>query len=86
MIGTISEVNCSGSSEIQLTLKSLTVSMKLHADNFEKLSIKSEDSAVPARSSLCPTLRGRSARISYHFVSDKPWDAEMQEMELRGQP
>jgi tetratricopeptide (TPR) repeat protein len=84
MIGTISEVSCAIAPQVELTLKSMTIALKLHADNFEKLSIKTLDSAVPAKEKLCAGLRGRTARISYHLVSDKAWDGEIQDLELRG--
>jgi tetratricopeptide (TPR) repeat protein len=85
MIGTISEVTCSLPPQIVLTLKSMTISLKLHADNLEKVSIKSVDSSVPSKENFCAGLRGRAARISYHLVSDKGWDGEIQDVELRGQ-
>jgi tetratricopeptide (TPR) repeat protein len=84
MIGTISEASCAIAPQLQLTLKSMTIALKLHADNFEKMSIKAADSAVPAKEKLCAGLRGRTARISYHLVSDKAWDGEIQDVELRG--
>jgi tetratricopeptide (TPR) repeat protein len=85
MIGTISEVTCSLPPQILLTLKSMTISLKLHADNLDKLPIKSADSAGPAKENFCGGLRGRTARISYHLVSDKAWDGEIQDVEFRGQ-
>jgi tetratricopeptide (TPR) repeat protein len=85
IVGTISEVTCSLPPQILLTLKSLTIALKLHADNLDKLSIKSADSAAPAKENFCAQLRGRSARISYHLVSDKGWDGEIQDIEIRGQ-
>lgn len=85
MIGTISEVTCSLPPQILLTLKSMTIALKLHAENFDKLSIKSAETAPPAKENSCAGLRGRTARISYHLVSDKGWDGEIQDVELRGQ-
>jgi tetratricopeptide (TPR) repeat protein len=84
MVGTVSEVTCSLPPQILLTLKSLTIALKLHADNLDKLSIKALDSGVPGKENFCPQLRGRSARISYHLVPDKEWDGEIQDIELRG--
>jgi len=86
MIGTITDVNCSGGPQIQLSLKSLTLLMKLHTTDLSKLSIKSADSASPARSPACSSLRGRSVRISYTLVLNQPWDGEMQELEFRSLP
>lgn len=85
MVGMVSDVTCSLPPQILLTLKSMTIALKLHADNLDKVSIKSADSAVPGKENFCAQLRGRSARISYHLVSDKAWDAEIQDIELRGQ-
>ncbi len=86
MIGTITEVNCSSAPQIQLSIKSLTILMKLHAADFAKVSIKSADSAATGKTASCTSLRGRTARISYNLVLDKPWDGEMQELEFRSQP
>ena len=83
MVGTVTEVTCSSASEIQLTLKSLTILMKLHAVDLGKLSVKSASAEIPSKISTCASLRGRSVRISYNLVLDKPWDGEMQEVELR---
>ena len=85
MVGTITEVTCTSASEIQLTLKSLTILMKLHAVDMAKLSVKSAGSDNSAKISSCSSLRGRSVRISYNLVLDKPWDGEMQEVEFRNQ-
>jgi len=60
--------------------------MKLHADNLEKVPIKAAGSAAAAKGTTCAGLRGRTARISYHLVSEKAWDGEMQEVEFRSQP
>jgi hypothetical protein len=57
--------------------------MKLHADSFDKVSIKAAASGGNAKAATCSGLRGRNARISYLFVSGKPWDAEMQSLEFR---
>jgi hypothetical protein len=57
--------------------------MKLHAADIAKLSVKSTGSDSTAKISSCSSLRGRSVRISYNLVLDKPWDGEMQELEFR---
>ena len=86
MIGTITDVNCTSDPQVQLTLKSLTIVMKLHAAELGKVSIKSAAPEAAPKSASCSSLRGRSARISYVLVLDKPWDGEMQEVEFRNQP
>jgi hypothetical protein len=86
MMGTITDVNCAGAPQIQVTLKAQTITMKLHADNLEKVSIKSAGTAAAAKSTTCASLRGRTARISYLLVSGRSWDGEMQEVEFRSQP
>jgi tetratricopeptide (TPR) repeat protein len=86
MVGTITDVNCSGAPQVQVTLKSQTIIMKLHSDNLEKVSIKSVGSAAGAKGTTCSSLRGRTARISYLLVSEKAWDGEMQAVEIRTQP
>jgi tetratricopeptide (TPR) repeat protein len=83
MVGTITDVTCTSASEIQLTLKSLTILMKLHAVDVAKLSVKTAGAEIPSKISSCASLRGRSVRISYNLVLDKPWDGEMQELEFR---
>jgi tetratricopeptide (TPR) repeat protein len=86
MVGKITDVNCAGAPQVQLTLSSISIALKLHADDLEKIAVKTEGSATAAKGAACTTLRGRSARISYHLVSDKAWDGEIQEVELRTEP
>jgi hypothetical protein len=86
MVGTITDVTCAIAPQIQITLKSLTIVMKLHAADLAKVSIKSAGSDAAAKGAFCSTLRGRSARISYVLVLNQPWDGEMQEVEFRSQP
>jgi tetratricopeptide (TPR) repeat protein len=86
MVGTITDVTCAIAPQIQITLKSLTIVMKLHAADLAKVSIKSGGSDAAAKGSFCSSLRGRSARISYVLVLNQPWDGEMQEVEFRSQP
>ena len=83
MVGTITDVNCASAPQVQVTLKSQNLVMKLHADSLEKVSIKAAAAAPAAKSTTCSSLRGRSARISYQFVIGKAWDAEMQTVEFR---
>jgi tetratricopeptide (TPR) repeat protein len=86
MVGTIVEVNCAGPPQVQVTLKSMNITMKLHAADLDKLEIKSASAAAPAKGTTCASLRGRTARISYHLVGQKSWDGEMQSVEFRGLP
>ncbi len=83
MVGTITDVNCASAPQVQVTLKSQTIVMKLHAESLEKLLMKAASSVGAMKAPACSSLRGRSARISYLFVSGKPWDAEMQTVEFR---
>ena len=86
MVGTITDVTCAIAPQIQVTLKSLTIVMKLHAADLAKVSIKSAGSDAAVKGTFCSNLRGRSARISYVLVLNQPWDGEMQEVEFRSQP
>jgi hypothetical protein len=86
MVGTISQVDCGRAPQIQVTLKSQTIVMKLHADDLAQLSIKPAGAAATSKGATCASLRGRIARISYLFVTGKPWDAEMQSVEFRNEP
>ena len=86
MVGTITDVNCASAPQIQVTLKSQTITMKLHAENLENVSIKAAGSATAAKGTTCTSLRGRIARISYLLVPAKAWDGEMQVVEFRNQP
>jgi tetratricopeptide (TPR) repeat protein len=86
MVGTITDVNCASAPQIQITMKSLTIVMKLHAAELAKVSIKSTGPDAAAKGTSCSSLRGRSARISYVLVLNQPWDGEMQEVEFRSQP
>ncbi|MBZ5697036.1 MAG: tetratricopeptide repeat protein [Acidobacteriia bacterium] len=86
MVGTISEVNCADSPQIQITLKAQTIVMHLHAADVAHLVIKSSGANSLAKNAVCTGLRGRSARVSYHLVPDKPWDGEIQSIEFRKEP
>jgi hypothetical protein len=86
MVGTITDVNCASTPQIQVTLKSQTITMKLHAESLEKVSIKAAGSSGAAKGATCSSLRGRIARISYILVPSKAWDGEMQVVEFRNQP
>jgi tetratricopeptide (TPR) repeat protein len=86
MVGTITDVNCADTQQIQLTMKSLTIVMKLHAAEMAKVSFKSAGSDADMKGATCASLRGRSARVSYVLVLNQPWDGEMQEVEFRSQP
>jgi hypothetical protein len=83
MVGTITDVNCASAPQLQLTLKSQMIVMKLHAADITQLSIKAAGAATAGKGASCSGLRGRNARISYLFVSGKPWDAEVQTVEFR---
>ncbi len=86
MMGTITDVNCTNTPQILLTMKSLTIVMKLHAAELAKLSFKSTGSDAAVKETSCSSLRGRSVRVSYTLVLNQPWDGEMQEVEFRSQP
>jgi len=86
MVGTISDVNCSNAPQVLITLKSWTIVMKLHAEDLAKIFTKSAASAPAAKGPSCSSLRGRTARVSYLFVTGKAWDAEIQTVEFRSQP
>ena len=86
MLGTITEVNCASAPQIQITLKSQTITMKLHADNLGKVPITAAGSATAPKVANCASFRGRSVRVSYLLVAQKAWDGEMQEVEFRSQP
>jgi tetratricopeptide (TPR) repeat protein len=86
MVGTITEVNCVEAPQIQITLKAQTIVMHLHAADASHLTIKPSATSSLAKSSACPGLRGRSARVTYQLVSEKKWDGEIQTVELRDLP
>ncbi len=83
MLGTITDVNCKEAPQIQLTLKSLTIVMKLHADDFGQVAVKSAGSGDPIKNTACASLRGRSAHISYTLVLNQDWDGEIKSIEFR---
>jgi tetratricopeptide (TPR) repeat protein len=83
MVGTITDVICTSAPQVLITLKAQTIVMHLHAGDLGQVAIKSSSSNVPAKSTNCASLRGRSARVSYLLVSDQKWDGEMQAVEFR---
>jgi Flp pilus assembly protein TadD len=86
MMGTITEVNCASAPEIQITLKSQSIAMKLHAIDQARVSVKATESGPAAGVLDCSKLRGRTARISYQLTTFKPWDGEMLAVEFQIQP
>jgi tetratricopeptide (TPR) repeat protein len=82
MVGTITEVSCTDSPQMQITLKAQTIVMHLHAADVAHLTIK----PTPAKNAVCPGLRGRNARVTYQLVSEQKWDGEIQAVELRDSP
>jgi len=86
MVGTITDALCTNAPQIQITLKAQTLVMHLHADDLGQVAVKSSGSTAPAKITSCTSLRGRSARVSYLLATDKPWDGEIQAVELRSQP
>jgi hypothetical protein len=83
MLGTITDVVCANAPQVKITLKAQTIVMHLHASDLGQVAIKSAGSSVPAKSTSCASLRGRSVRVSYLLVSDQTWDGEMQTVEFR---
>jgi tetratricopeptide (TPR) repeat protein len=83
MLGTITDVVCANAPQVKITLKAQTIVMHLHASDLGQVAIKSAGASVPAKSTSCASLRGRSVRVSYLLVSDQTWDGEMQSVEFR---
>jgi len=86
MIGAITDVNCTASPQVTITLKAQTLTMHLHADDLTKVAFQSAGAAgasATGKNATCGALRGRSARVSYTLASDKPWDGEIQIVEFR---
>jgi tetratricopeptide (TPR) repeat protein len=83
MVGTITDAVCSGAPQVQITLKSQMLVMKLHADTLAQVTVKSAGSSALIKNTACASLRGRSAKVSYVLVSGKAWDGEMQVVEFR---
>jgi hypothetical protein len=86
MVGTITDVICTGAPQIQITLKAQMLVMHLHADDLRKIAVKFPGSNRPTKNTTCNALRGRSARVSYLLASGKPWDGEIQTVEFRSEP
>ena len=83
MVGTISDVNCGNAPQVQFTLKSQMIVMKLHAADISQIAVKAAGGGTPGKGAGCSVLRGKYARVSYLFVTGKPWDAEIQAVEFR---
>jgi tetratricopeptide (TPR) repeat protein len=86
MIGSITDVNCTFSPQVTITLKAQTLTMHLHADDLAKVSFQSPGAAgagTSGKNTTCAALRGRSARVSYTLASGKSWDGEIQIVEFR---
>jgi tetratricopeptide (TPR) repeat protein len=86
MVGTIGWASCSSLPEVQITLQSVGIVMRLHATDFAKIEIKAgAGSAAGARSS-CLQFAGKKARISYQLTSGKAWDGEIVSVEFQNTP
>ncbi len=83
MTGTISEVNCNSAPEVLFTLKALSIVMRLHGADAEKLTSQPPGVKAALAGPVCASLRGRNARIGYLLTPGKQWDGEVQSIELR---
>ena len=86
MIGTVEDVNCGVSPEMQITLQAGMIVMHLHAIDFAKIEFKPGAGNTSAGKLSCLQLRGKKARISYQLVSEKSWDGEISSIEMQNQP
>ena len=83
MTGTIAEVDCAGAPQLQITLKAMSLAMRLHSEDMSQVVIKSPGTNSIAKNTGCSALRGRAARVSYQLVSGKTWDGEIVSIEFQ---
>jgi tetratricopeptide (TPR) repeat protein len=86
MVGIISDVSCTPTPQVRITLKAQSIVMRLHAGDFSQVAVKSAGANSAAMNVGCAALRGKSARVSYQLVSDKDWDGELVSIEFRNTP
>jgi len=86
MVGTITDVNCAPTPQMQMTLKAQTIVMHLHSGDFSQVAVKSGGTNSGTKNTGCASLRGRNAHVSYRLVSEKNWDGEIVSIEFRDAP
>jgi tetratricopeptide (TPR) repeat protein len=86
MVGAIATVNCLNAPQIQITLQSGFIAMRLHSTDFATIEIKAGAGTPSSSKPSCRQLEGKKARISYQLVSGKPWDGEIGSIEFQNTP
>jgi tetratricopeptide (TPR) repeat protein len=86
MVGTIAAVTCANAPQMQITLQSIGIVMRLHAADFAKIEIKAGAGSAAAAKPSCLQFAGKKARISYQLASEKSWDGEIVSVEFQNTP
>jgi tetratricopeptide (TPR) repeat protein len=81
MSGTVDEVTCNGN-ELQLALNVRDVEFALHARDFTHITLDRETPSESGQFSVCKDLAGRHAKITFILVEHKPYDGEIQSIEI----
>jgi hypothetical protein len=79
--GLVKEVRCDGK-ELRITFAVRDVEFKLHARDYTRLEIEEEVAYQTKNYDPCAKLNGHSAIVTYVLVEKKPYDGEIQAIEV----
>jgi hypothetical protein len=81
MSGTVGDVTCNGN-ELHLSFNVRDVEFILHARDFTHLTLERETPFDSGQFDVCKQLKGRKAKVTYILVQHKPYDGEIQSIEI----
>jgi hypothetical protein len=79
--GTVKDVKCDGK-ELRLTLTVRNVDFKLHARDYSRVEIQEQVAFQTGEFNPCTQLSGKEAAVTYVLVEKKPYDGEIQAIEV----
>jgi hypothetical protein len=79
--GLVKEVRCDGK-ELRITFAVRDVEFKLHARDYTRLEIEEEVAYQTKNYDPCTKLNGHNAIVTYVLVEKKPYDGEIQAIEV----
>jgi len=80
--GRVTDVTCTGN-EMLVKISAANRPFTLHARNYSRLTYDDDRAAFENRDfPACTQLKGRTASIEFIVVANKPYDGEMQTVEI----
>jgi hypothetical protein len=80
--GNITDLNCSGSATLELTLKSPGGTKQLYTDNYFRIPYSALNYTPQGDLNPCLDIKGMRAQITYHPAKDHPEQGEIVAVQL----